>query len=126
MMSSGSALAAPPRSIADRYAGAALVASGMVTALAALAFAASYVDGGYDHTCGSLLEPSDIYGDCAGVLRLRVVIGFAMVGIAIVLIIRGCVGRPIARGWLVVAAVSPALSGVVLVVNEVVRSGGLL
>lgn len=125
MATSGS-VAAPNTPVTDRYVRATLVCFGVVVALAALGFAASYVDRGYDQTCGSLLEPVDIYGTCQSVLHVRAAIAFVMVGLACLLIIRGCLGRPIGRGWLVLAGVSLAGSAVVLIVNEAVRSGGLL
>lgn len=110
---------------------------GLVLAAVSLAsvsawFAASWIDAGYDSTCGSAVRPNIWLGaylrdQCEPVMWTRVAISAALATAALVLLVgtarswRGLLNR----AWMILVG-TIGLSALIVVVNEVVRSGGML
>ncbi len=108
-----------------------LLVSGVVLVASALWFGASWIDAGSgDQTCGSVLRPAPWLGaassSCQGVMVGRAVLMGCMVVLAAALLAKACRRSVIGRGWLAAAVLGLVGSGVVLVVNESVRSMGAL
>jgi hypothetical protein len=109
-----------------------LLAAGVLAAAAGVWFAVSWVDTGYDSTCSAVVY-RDVWisgrlaGRCRGVMLLRSgVVAFLLVG-GLVLTWLGVRDRALTAGAVIkVGIVSLMTVALILVINEVVRSGGAL
>ncbi len=105
---------------------------GLLLVGAAVWFATSWIDTGGDATCGSVVRSSiwlDQYAGsgCARVMSIRAFVAAAtfLSGVALVVAALARWPRVLARAWPILAA-SVGVCVVLLVVNEIVRSGGAL
>ena len=101
-------------------------------ALVSAWFAASWIDTGYDSTCGSAFRPSIWLGAyvrdrCEPVMWTRVAIAGVLAIVAVLLFVgaaRSWRGL-LSRAWAILAA-TIGLGALIIVLNEAVRSGGIL
>ena len=104
------------------------VAVGLVLVLGALWFAASWVDAGYDSTCGSVFRPGlwTTTPGCEPVMPLRLVASGVLVAVGLVLAVAGAArpDRTQHRAVVAIAALAVVVMIGLLIINERVRSDG--
>lgn len=93
-------------------------------------FAASWIDTGGDATCGAVIHPSlwlDDRNSCRGVMALRGTISAATIAAGGVLLYIASGRRALRAAWAAaILSVAAGTSAALLLINELVRSGGAI
>jgi hypothetical protein len=120
---------APPSRRADLVPRVVMGLSGAAVIAASLFFASSYIDTG-DSTCGSVLRPTNWLDNpppaCTPVMPIRALLTIAALVIGFALLVQAVRRRPVGPRWPYVALICVCGVIIMLLINEVVRSGGAL